>query len=688
LTVIQDWNELRIQVKKTRDKKQLTKPAAKPANQSPGRSEAKADLEVRSGTTPSTTRSLLQRSEFWVVIGLIAVNVFIYAPVSRYGAVSYDDASYISENTHLSDVTWQNIQWAFTTNQAGFWMPVTWLSHMLDAWFFGSATGPQHVINVVFHIANSVLLFGILCRLTTEWKPSAIVAALFAVHPLHVESVAWMAERKDVLSTFFWMLALWTYVAYARRPDRTRYLLLLILFALGLMSKPTLVTLPFVLLLLDIWPLRRLRIERGPQKIWLRLILEKLPLLIMAIAVSAVTVVMSLDKGNISSSETFPLTLRLSNASVAYVAYIRDIFWPANLSVFYPFRSIAAWEVLGSLLLLTAVSVFTSWNARRHPYLLVGWLWYVGTLVPVIGLVQAGAQSRADRYTYIPVVGLFIAGAWGLSYLTDRWRYRRIVLSSVAAVLLCSCTLEARQQVLYWENGRTLWQHALDTTKENFVAHTILGYVLAKEGKTDEAIAHYEKAIGIRPEFAMAHNNLGIALARQRRADEAIDEFETALRLSNNTADIHYNLGFELAEQNRLDEAIVQYNIALDLEPDYAPAFSKRGDAHLRQGRINEAIADYTRALALRPRFVEALNNLGMALVNQGKYDEGIARYRDALRIQADFADAHNNLGVALANQGKYDEAIDHFSEALRIRPDYSSARENLRLAREIRNRQ
>jgi protein O-mannosyl-transferase len=613
------------------------------------------------------------------VLALIAANLFVYAPVRHYGFVLYDDLQYVGENRHVLDgPTWPDVQWAFTTNRAGFWMPVTWLSHILDARYFGSATGPQHVINVIFHIVNSLLLFGVLCRLTSEWKPSAFVAALFAVHPLHVESVAWIAERKDVLSTFFWMLTLWAYSAYVRGRGAQRYLLVLLFFGLGLMAKPTLVTLPFGLLLLDIWPLRRLRIERGQQKVWLELVLEKLPLFAMAIASSAVTIGMSLAKRNIAGADALPVSLRLANMSVSYVAYIRDMFWPLNLAAFYPIGPIPVWEVVGSLLGLLAVTALVVWNFRRYPYLLIGWLWYLGTLVPVIGLVQAGGQSRADRYTYMPLIGLFIAGTWGVAHLAGRWKYHQIVLSAGAGVLVCACAIEARRQVEYWENGMTLWQHALETTTGNFVAHTILGLALAKEGRVGEAVAHYREALKIQPDFAMAHNSLGIALGHQSKTGEAISEFQAALNEDSDQPEFHYNLGFALADQRRWDEAIVQYTEALRLDPDYIAALTKRGDAFLLQGKVDEAIADYSQTIRNRPESTEALNNLGLALVSLGRIEEGVARYNEALRLRPDFADAHNNLGAALANQGKYDDAIVHFSEALRFRPDYVEARDNL----------
>jgi tetratricopeptide (TPR) repeat protein len=634
--------------------------------------------DPESDAPPSRARARFFGSSFWVVIALIAINLFVYAPVRHYGFVLYDDLQYVTENANIQDAPlWQGIRWAFTTNRG---VPLTWLSFILDLRLFGPSPGPLHVTNVIFHIINSLLLFVVLRRMTAKWKPSAFVAALFAVHPLHVESVAWIAERKDVLSTFFLLLAIWAYSSYTRAPRLHRYLLMVLFFVLGLMAKPMLVTLPFVLILLDIWPLHRLRLERGQGRQLLRLVYEKLPLVALAIVASVVTIVMSGGGGGVESFDTVPLSLRLANASVSCAAYIRDMVWPANLAAFYPYGLLSVWEVAGSVLGLLAVSAFVIWNARRHPYLLVGWLWYLVMLAPVIGLIQSGGQSRADRFTYVPLVGLFIIAAWGIQELTGRWKYRRSALSAAAGIVVCGCVIAASRQVRYWENAFTLWQHALDTTTGNYLAHTVLGFTLAGDGRLDEGIAHYREALSIEPGFAEAHNNLGIALAREGRIDEAISEFRAAVRLAPAAAVTHYDLGFALAQQGRTQEAITHYSEAVRLDPNYVEAFTKLGDAFFVQNRLSEAIANYTEALRIQPNFAEALDNLGLALANEGKYEEAIGRYNEALRVRPDFAEAHNNLGSALANQGRYAEAIVHFTEALRIQPDNALARDNLEI--------
>jgi tetratricopeptide (TPR) repeat protein len=627
-------------------------------------------------SAPSSANPRFFGSSFWVTIALIAVTLFVYAPVRRYGFVLYDDLQYVTENANIQGAPlWQGIRWAFTTNKG---IPLTWVSFIIDLHLFGSGPGPLHVVNVIFHVINSLLLFGVLRRMTDQWKPSALVAALFAVHPLHVESVAWIAERKDVLSGFFLFLTIWAYISYTRMQRLHRYLLMTLFFALGLMAKPIAVPLPFVLILLDIWPLHRLRLERGQGRQWLRLVYEKLPLVGITIIASVVTISMSSGGGGVESFDAVPLSLRLANAAVSCAAYMRDMVWPANLAAFYPYGLLPAWEVAGSALGLLAVSLFAVWNARRHPYLLVGWLWYLAMLAPVIGLIQSGGQSRADRFTYVPLVGLFIAAAWGIPELTRRWKYRSVVLSAAAGVAVCGCVIAARRQVQYWENAVTLWQHALDTTTGNYLAHTVLGYALVSEGRVDDGIAHYREALNIDPDFAEAHNNLGIALAREGRIDESIPEFQIAVRLAPAAAVTHYDLGFALAGQGKAQEAIVHYSEAVRLDPNYVEAFTRLGDAFLVQGRLSEAIANYTEALRIQPNFAEALDNLGLALANQGHYEEAITRYEEALRIRPDFPEAHNNLGSALANQNRNDEAIAQFNEALRLHPDNALARENI----------
>jgi Flp pilus assembly protein TadD len=456
------------------------------------------------------------------------------------------------------------------------------------------------------------------------------VAALFAVHPLHVESVAWIAERKDVLSTLFWMLTMWAYVAYVRRPGRKRYVLVVALFGLGLMAKPMLVTLPFVLLLLDVWPLKRIELAgaRGgglaafrEQGAALRqLVREKLPLFVLAAMSSVVTLLVQKHAGALAGLASEPLSLRLTNAAAAYLAYTGKMFWPVRLAAFYPLgKSIPVLQASLGCLLLAGVTLLAIRIRRRCPYVLVGWLWYVGTLIPVIGLVQVGEQSMADRYTYVPLIGLFLIAAWGAPELATGWRYGRRALPAAAVCVTLAFAAAARAQVRYWSGDAALWRHALNVTTDNDRAHFYLGSALLAQGKLDEAIQHYSEALRLKPQFVEAWNNLGLALMMQGKLDEAVPCFAEALRL----------------------------------KPDNATAHKNLGALRLRQGRLDEAARHLAEAVRLRPNDAEAHYDLGVALMSQEKFDEAVQQFTAALRIRPDLVEAANNLKLALAKQAK-----------------------------------
>ena len=629
----------------------------------------------------------------WVCLALIAANLIVYASVGHHDFVNYDDGDYVSENPLVArGLTWHGVSWAFTTGYSSNWHPLTWLSHMLDVQLFGLNPGPHHLTNLLFHIANTLLLFGLLHRMTGALGRSAFVAGLFAVHPLHVESVAWVAERKDVLSTLFGMLTLWSYVGYVRQPRLGRYLVVLLLFALGLMAKPMLVTLPFVLLLLDFWPLGRVALGPIAAGRWapsrdqwataVHLVWEKLPLLALTVASSIVTFVVQRRGGSVMGLDAIPLNLRAANALVSYVAYIGEMLWPARLAVFYPYaRSLPGWWVAGAFLGLIGVSVAVIWAGLRHPYLPVGWFWYLGTLVPVIGLVQVGSQPMADRYTYVPLIGLFILVAWGVPDLLVRWPLRSIAVPAAAGLVISGCAITAWAQLQYWESGTALWAHALEVTTGNYLAHNNLGNALARQGRFDEAIVQFSEALRIKPDYSFAHNNLGNALARQGRVSEAIEHYSEALRIEPGYAEAHNNLGIVLADQGKLDEAIAHYSEALRTKPDYADAHNNLGIALVKHGREDEGIHEFSEALRIKPDYAEAHNNLGRILANQGRVSEAISQYSEALRIKPDYAVAHNNLGIALARQGKAGDAIPEFLEAVRLMPDYAEAHNNLGVA-------
>jgi Flp pilus assembly protein TadD len=635
-----------------------------------------------------------RRLELTVCLFLLVATAAVFWQVRSHDFLNLDDQRYVTENRHVqAGLTRDGIIWAFTTTHAEFWHPLTWLSHMLDCHLYGLNAGSHHLTNLILHIMSTILLFVVLKRMSGALWKSAFVAALFSLHPLHVESVAWVAERKDVLCTFFWMLTMWTYVRYAERPGPQRYLLVLLTFALGLMSKPMLVTLPFVLLLLDYWPLGRLKLRwrdhvvRSPQtshhtdpgakkSAVLALVLEKVPFLALAAAVSIATLFAQPSGG----SAMLPLKIRIGNAFLSYLSYIAKMLWPQELAAFYPHPAytLQIWEVIGAAVLLICISVFVIRAVRMRPYLTVGWLWYLGTLVPVIGLVQVGSHAMADRYTYVPLIGLFLMIAWGVPEIVKRFRPATAVLPVLAGAMLSALTVCTWLQLRHWKNSSALFTHALNVTASNSLAHTNLGVALDSQGRLEEAMSHYREALRIKPHDADAHHNLGVALAKHGRLKEAMSHYREALRSRPDYADAHHNLGVALAKQGRLKEAASHYIEALRIKPDYAKAHNNLGVHLANEGRLKQAVNHYTEALRTKPDYAEAHYNLGNALARQGRPEEAISHYFEALRIKPDYAKVHNNLGAHLASQGNLKEAVNHYTEALRIKPDFAEAHNNL----------
>lgn len=586
-------------------------------------------------------------STLWLYAAL-AVAVFLaYLPVKTYDFINFDDPDYVTANAHVRQgVTPAGITWAFTSTDAANWFPLTRISHMLDVQIFGLDAGWHHLVNVLLHAIATLLLFAFLFRATSARWPSAMVALLFALHPLHVESVAWIAERKDVLAAVFWFLTLWAYVRYTEKPNATRYLLTLASFCLGLMSKPMLVTLPFVLLLLDLWPLRRRLLLR-----------EKIPFFALAAASSVITYLAQAGSGAVGTLPV-PIALRVQNALISYSIYIAKTFWPVNLAVFYPYSlNIPAWEALCAAAAILGISALTFLLLRTRPYLAVGWFWYLGTLVPVIGLVQVGAQARADRYTYLPMVGLSIMLVWGLSEVL------KSKVATATGVLAClACAVLCEQQVRYWRNSETLFRHALDVTSGNYLAHHNLGVALAGDGRFPEAIAQYQAALQIEPDAANVQTDYGNALAKSGRMPEAIAHYRAALETLPDAPITHNDLANALAAiPGSMPEAIAEYQTALRLKPDYEEARN-----NLAQVQSHAAETEY---------------NLGVDLARSGKPEAAIARFQEALRVKPDYVDAHNNLGVVLAGVGRVQEAIPHFETALRIDPNSFDAHVNLGIA-------
>ncbi len=506
-----------------------------------------------------------------ICLVLAGATLLPYVQVKNYDFITFDDNMYVAENRQvLAGISWPGIKWSFTSLDAGNWHPLTWLSHMLDSQLYGSWAGGHHVTNVAFHLANTLLLFLFLARVTQALWPSALVAALFALHPLHVESVAWVSERKDVLSTFFWLATLWAYGRYVAAPSVRRYLSVVLLFALGLMAKPMVVTLPFVLLLLDYWPLGR--VEAGlaavpgligenipnpgpPKQVYWRLILEKIPLFVLAILSCLITLAAQRAGGSVMSLVHWPLGPRLANALVAYIKYGVKLFWPPPMAMFYPLAPVPWWQALAAGLILLIVSVLLLARARRYPYLAVGWLWYLGTLVPVIGLVQVGGQALADRYMYIPSIGMFIIVAWGIFAVTKHWRHQKVVLALGSAVVLCACFWATWIQVGYWRNSETLFTHTIQVTGPNYMAYHHLGTDLVNRGKLGQAIALYKQTLAIAPSYAPAYNNLGCVYARQGRFEEAVPYFKEAIRLSPYALSFYRNLAQAFLDQGKKSAA-------------------------------------------------------------------------------------------------------------------------------------
>ncbi|MDB6110057.1 MAG: Tetratricopeptide 2 repeat protein, partial [Pedosphaera sp.] len=524
----------------------------------------------------------------WVIGALLAlITCFAYWPVVHFPFVNYDDYDYVFQNAHVNHgLSWNNARWALTSTDACNWHPLTWISHMVDCQFYALKAGGHHVTSLLLHVANSLLLLGVLFRMTGKRWASAFVAALFAWHPLHVESVAWVAERKDVLSTCFWLLTMAAYLHYVAKRSVSRYLLVVVLFALGLMSKPMVVTLPFTLLLLDYWPLRRIAdcglrlpetasstpIATKPLPLG-QLVLEKVPLLLLSAASSVITYLVQQQAGAIIVSSDLPLGLRVANALVSYCLYLGKAFWPTPLAAPYPHPG--EWPmgtVVGAVLFLLIFTAAALAQRRSRPYLIVGWLWFLGVLVPAIGFVQVGGQGMADRYAYIPLIGVLIMVAWGVPDLLGQWPRREWAFGLGSAAALAGCLLLTRTQVQYWSDSEVLFRHALAVTKDNPLAHTCLGTALSEKNKTDEAIAEYEKALKLEPALGDAQHHLGVALTKQGRTKEAIGHLELALKAWPTLAAGHYDLGIALGLEGRTEEAIAAYEKTLQLRPEYPHA--------------------------------------------------------------------------------------------------------------------
>ncbi|MGZ5568069.1 MAG: tetratricopeptide repeat protein [Limisphaerales bacterium] len=672
----------------------------------------------------------------------------IYWPITHHYFVNFDDFDFVTENAHVqAGLTWDSIKWAFSlkTEVARNWHPLTMLTHMLDCQLFGLKAGMHHLVTLLYHVANTLLLFFLLRKMTGAMWRSAIVAMLFALHPLHVESVAWTAERKDVLSTLFWLLVMWTYVDYARTGSKTKYILTFVFLALGLMSKPMLVTMPFVLLLMDYWPLRRFAFARSnesdatqksksrtpvatntPAPIpVLRLVLEKVPFFILSLLLCVITFNIQKSGGAMQLTEALPLGARVGNALVSYAKYIIKMFWPDNLAGLYlrhsewPIANVAAAALL--LIVLTVIAIAF---AKRKPYFTFGWFYFVGTLVPVIGVIQVGMQAMADRFTYIPMTGLFIVLVWGIADIWKTYSLPKPALAAAAIGSFVACAAMTSHILPFWKNSDTLFHRMIAVDQNNFLAHYNLGNFYSRAGDKQTAIHEYEAALKAEPNYVEAHNNLVGMLQEQHRHDEAIAHYKEAAHLNpdptyvinlangyvnasryseamplyeqtlrqnpqataarTNAALTHVAWANQLANSNNFVEAESHYLSALQLNPAYADALAALGLCYAREGRMQDAGEQLIKAVRLRgdakATNPELLAQLALAnhLSSANKLEDAIPHYVAAARLDPDNTEAHNGLGICYAMLGKMDDAAKQFTEILRLQPNDSGAHMNL----------
>ena len=690
------------------------------------------DRERRTQRSRSSASSYLRsphesHSLFVGVAVCVALAIVVW--ISFGGAVhnsfvNFDDGDYVYENPQVtSGITLQGIQWAFTHVHAANWHPLTTISHMLDCQFYGLQPWGHHLTNVLLHAAAAVLLFLAMLKLTGpkhattlpssavidrryEIWPCAFVAALFAVHPLRVESVAWVSERKDVLSGVFFMLTLLAYARYVRSERFLigRYLTVIVLFTLGLMCKPTLVTLPFVLLLLDYWPLGRWPSAKGEEQIRLvrstsqhrqsgsdlndstsirwsvvsSLLIEKIPLFLLSAASCLVTIFA--QQKALDTDLNLTVSERVGNAIISYVTYLGQLVYPAKLAVFYPYRHLEPFGIALGLILLVAISVaFFIWR-RKYPFLLIGWLWYLGFLIPTIGLVQVGLQPRADRYTYLPQIGLYIVIVWSFTAVAMHWvgPWKRAVVTVIGLFTICTLTLSSRAQTLYWRTSQSLWEHAIQNTSGNYIAYNNLGTVLLRQKLPDAALVQFRKALEIKPDFENAYVSAGSALMLMGQIDQAIEYYKKALELRPNSAEDWSNLATAQLKRGEPEEVIADYKKAVALKPDSAELQYNLGRALADNREWNDAIGYYRAAIRIQPNEARFHNNLGVALIKVGKADEALQELREALRVNPNYPEAHYNFGSVLLYLGRKDEAAAQFEDALRLKPDYSLAKEQL----------
>jgi len=660
---------------------------------------------------------MAENKQILIIYLLLTVTTLIaFQQVGSHGFVNFDDDVYVTANRHVRNgITIEGLRWAFTTGHAANWHPLTWISHMMDIQFFGLNPRWHHLTNLLLHIANVLLLFFVLHRMSKALWRSAFVAALFALHPFHVESVAWIAERKDVLSTFFWMLTLVAYAHYAERRRTRSYLAVAAFMTLGLMAKPMLVTLPFVLLLLDFWPLERFGTGKSAQPVRMELnnpvsvrkrkattgkhtpniavemklpanpklqrtsigplVLEKIPLFALTVLSCAATYIAQNKAGAVTSIEIYTPAIRMGNAFVSYIIYITKMLWPVDLAVFYPLpKFLPLWQVLGAALLLIVATFAVLRTARRFPYLPVGWLWFTGTLVPVIGIVQVGDQGMADRYTYIPSIGLFIIAAWGVPRLLKKRPYGKEVLAATSALCLLCLLILTRTQVGYWRDAITLFDHTLNITQNNYPTYINRGMAYKELGNYTRAIEDFNRAIELIPQYAEVYNSRGVAYAHLGNCTQAVEDFTRAVTINPRNVDAYYNRGEAYGYLGDNTRAIRDFDRAVEINPLYAEAYSGRGIAYKVTGDFTRAIADLGRAIEINPEYVQAYNNRGTVFAITGNPKQALEDFNRAVEINPQYAEAYFNRGLCYQSLGQYREAIDNFDRTVELYPKNSGA--------------
>ncbi len=616
-----------------------------------------------------------------VAVFLAIISLALFSPAISHDFINYDDPDYVTQNPHVqSGITRENVVWAFgnIAGDATYWHPLTWMSHMLDCQMFGLKPAGHHAVSIFLHAINTAILFLLLRRATGTFWCSLIVAVLFAIHPLKVDTVAWVTERKNILSTLFWFLTLYAYVSSCEsksgaKPavESGRYLLALFLFALGLMCKPMLVTVPCVLLLLDIWPLKRIDLSsRATFRQGLSLIYEKIPFFVLSAASAIITVAAHKKLGLVVSERQLSFGERIINSAVSYFTYFAHTVWPDRLAIYYPIPDF--WPIGGIVLgfaFIIGIIAVVIWALRKCPAISVGCLWFLGTLVPVIGILQVGIQSMADRFMYVPIIGLFIAIVWGFTALGDRFPSVKRIMPPLAFVAVVSFSVATTVQLRYWKNSHTLFAHAAKVIPNNIVAEVMLGVALEHEGDLDSALRQYEKALQMRPEFPQMHYDIANILAQQKKFDAAIGHYRSAIQLNPSYAEAHFNLAAVLEMNGTADEAIPEYEAALKIHPNDFDTLKALGTVLEMKGQHAMAAVHLSTACSIRAGDAELHHEFAKALAGQNKIAEAVGECERALQLQPDFVEAHVTLANLLKGQGRIAEATKHLQEAARLRP-------------------